>query len=210
MLLALEHLHAHEIIFRDLKPENVLVDAAGHVVLTDFGTAAEYDNATTATTGRGRGGSQQDHRDDHPHDTTNTTPRGSRSSRGSDDSLGGGNGGGGGGNGGARHATICGSPLYMAPEVVRGAGYGREVDYWAFGVLAYTMLAGVEAHPFAPPDDAATAAELNAAAQAAHERVDGKVCVRDDVAHTEWVSQPLASNGTSASTARARALRGVT
>lgn len=42
VLLALEHIHAREIVYRDLKPENVLIDVHGHVLLTDFGLAKEH------------------------------------------------------------------------------------------------------------------------------------------------------------------------
>jgi serine/threonine protein kinase len=38
---------------------------------------------------------------------------------------------------------FCGSPLWMAPEIVRGQGYGREVDMWAFGVICYGILTGL-------------------------------------------------------------------
>ena len=37
VVLAVEFLHQHDILYRDLKPENVLVDERGHLRLTDFG-----------------------------------------------------------------------------------------------------------------------------------------------------------------------------
>lgn len=39
---------------------------------------------------------------------------------------------------------FCGSPLWMAPEIVRGQGYGREVDMWALGVICYGLLTGIQ------------------------------------------------------------------
>lgn len=51
LVLALEHIHAHQVVYRDLKPENILLDAQGHVALTDFGLCKELkrDNDTTST-----------------------------------------------------------------------------------------------------------------------------------------------------------------
>jgi len=37
---------------------------------------------------------------------------------------------------------MCGTPSYLAPEIIAGNGHGRAVDWWSFGILFFEMLAG--------------------------------------------------------------------
>uniref|UniRef100_A0A1A7WA14 protein kinase C n=1 Tax=Iconisemion striatum TaxID=60296 RepID=A0A1A7WA14_9TELE len=93
VLLALEFLHLNKIIYRDLKLDNLLMDADGFVKITDFGLCKE---------GMGHG------------DQT---------------------------------STFCGTPEFLAPEVLTDDNYTRAVDWWGLGVLVYEMLVGESPFP---------------------------------------------------------------
>ena len=86
VLSAFACLHAKRIAYRDLKPENLVMDDRGYVKLVDFGLAKVIASGKTW--------------------------------------------------------TLCGTPDYLAPEIILNEGHDQAVDYWALGVLIFEMCVG--------------------------------------------------------------------